>query len=498
MTLIDTLRADDNTRITERPKVDRKARFAIPPQKILKQDPIDRRCNWNEVNLGFESPEAAMQEATRCIQCPGAPCIKACPLHNDIPSALWELEQGRFEEAADVFRLTSTMPEVCGRICPQERLCEGSCVVGNTKKTPVTPPVRIGRLEAFVADHQRKKRGFPVPAKALSTGKRVAVVGAGPAGITVAEFAAQAGHEVVMYDSWPQPGGILRYGIPNFKLDKGQIEDKMLELEQLGVKFVGSRCIGVDITVDQLFAEGYNAVFLGHGASVGAKAGLPGEDLRNIFMATDFLVRGNLAPEELPEEQRTPVVLGKHVVIVGGGDTSMDCVRTALRLAKTHGEESVVTCMYRRSEVEMPGREEERTHAKDEGVEFQFLTAPVHFCGDASGKVTHIECVTMQLGEPDASGRRRPVPVPGSERAVPAETVILAIGYWGDESFAASAGDVEHKQGIFIVDPETGMTNRPGLFAGGDSVNGADLVVTAVASARLAAAGILEYLETTP
>ena len=494
MTLIDTLRADDNTHIKERPKVDRKARFTIPAQKLLKQDPIDRRCNWNEVTLGFESPEAAMVEATRCIQCPGAPCIKACPVHNDIPSALWELEQGHFEEAADIFRITSTMPEVCGRICPQERLCEGSCVVGNHKKIPVTPPVRIGRLEAFVADFQRNRRGFPVPPQAQPTGKKVAVIGAGPAGITVAEYAAQAGHEVVMYDAWPEPGGILRYGIPDFKLSKDFLTAKMHELEQLGVSFIGNTRLGADITVD-LLAQEYNAVFLGHGAGVGATAGLPGETLHNIFMATDFLVRGNLSPEELPEGQRDPVTLGEKIVIVGGGDTSMDCVRTAVRLAKERGIDATVTCLYRRTEAEMPGREEERVHAQDEGVKFQFLTAPVRFSGNEAGRVTHIECVTMELGEPDSSGRRRPVPVAGSERMVLADTVVLAIGYWGDEALATSVEGIEHRQGVFVVDPETGMTNRPGLFAGGDSVNGADLVVTAIASGKLAAAGILEYLE---
>ena len=484
--------------IRERPKIDRKARFAIPAQKILKQDPLERRCNWDEVVLGFENEQAAVTEANRCIQCPGAPCIKACPIENDIPSALWELEQGHFAEAASVFRLTSTMPEVCGRICPQERLCEGACVVGNPKKKPPTLPVAIGRLEAFVADYQRHAQGFPKPTLAPSTGKRVAIVGAGPAGLTVAELLVCAGHHAVIYDAWPEAGGILRYGIPNFKLKKSITEEKIRFLQELGVEFVCNSKIGVDITVDQLLAEGFHAVFLGHGAGIGASARIPGEDLGNVYSATDYLVRGNLTPDELPEGQRAPLVLGKDVVVVGGGDTAMDCVRTSVRLARQQGNDATVTCLYRRTEVEMPGREAERTHAKDEGVQFHFLTAPLRFVDDGKGKVSKIECITMELGEPDASGRRRPVPVKGSEHLVDADTVVLALGYWGDEEFAEKVGGIEHKEGLILVDGGTGVTARAGVFAGGDCVRGADLVVTAIAEGQRAARGILDYLETLP
>ncbi|MBI2887312.1 MAG: NAD(P)-dependent oxidoreductase [Chloroflexi bacterium] len=480
--------------VAERPKVDRKARLQIPPQKINKQDPQLRRCNWNEVVLGFEDERGAMVEATRCIQCPAAPCIKACPIHNDIPEALWELEHGNFVEAANVFRLTSTMPEVCGRICPQERLCEGACVVGNQKRVPPTPPVAIGRLEAFVADYQSQRHGLPPPPVAPATGKRVAVVGSGPAGLTVAELVARAGHQAVVYEAWPRPGGILRYGIPSFKLDKRLTEEKLRYLEELGIEFVCGTQIGVDITVDKLLEQRYDAVFLGNGAGVSVSVGLPGEDLKNIYHATDFLVRGNLSPEELPEAMRTPVLVGQRVVVIGGGDTSMDCVRTAVRLGAAQGGETTVTCLYRRTEAEMPGREEERRHAKEEGVRFQLLTAPVRFLGDQDGRVVAVECVRMELGEPDASGRRRPVQVPGSEHLVEADTVVLAVGYWGDEEFAERVPGLEHKQGLLKVHPETGMTSRPGVFAGGDNVRGADLVVTAVAEAQRAAQGILEYL----
>ena len=479
--------------IAERPRVDRKARFQIPPQKIVKQDPILRRCEWNEVVIGFEDPQAAITEATRCIQCPAAPCIKACPVQNDIPGALWELEHGNFIEAADIFRLTSTMPEICGRICPQERLCEGSCVVGNAKRVPPTPPVAIGRLEAFVADYQRQTQGFPNVQLPPPTGRRVAVVGAGPAGLAVAELVVREGHGAVVFEAWPKPGGILLYGIPNFKLDKRITEEKVGFLEGLGVEFLCNVRIGTDITVDQLFEQGFDAVYLGHGAGIAATMGVSGDDLANIYIATDFLVRGNLTPEELPEGHKEPSRVGEKTVVIGGGDTAMDCVRTAVRLTYQHERPGTVTCLYRRTESEMPGREEERLHAKEEGVNFEFLTAPIRFIGDTQGNVRAVECVTMALQEPDASGRARPVPVPGSEHIVEADTVVLAVGYGGDEALAESAG-VEHRRGLIGIDPETGMTDRPGVFAGGDNVGGTDLMVTALAQAYQAAQGIMRYL----
>lgn len=483
--------------IADRPKVDRKARFQIPEQKLFKQDPVERRCNWNEVVLGFADNQAAMVEATRCIQCPGAPCIKACPVHNDIPSALWQLEQGDFIGAANVFRETSTMPEVCGRICPQERLCEGSCVVGNEKRVPPARPVAIGRLEAFVSDYQRQTEGLPLPALPPSSGRKIAVIGAGPAGMTVAELVARQGHGAVIFDEWPTPGGILVYGIPNFKMGKQIAEDKVELLEAMGVRFVQNTVFGRDVTLDGLLSDGFDAVFLGHGAGIGSTTGIPGEDLANIHQATDFLVRGNLSPEELPAHQQEPVQLGRKVVIVGGGDTSMDCVRTAVRLAYEAGHpETEVTCLYRRTETEMPGREEERRHAKEEGVQFRFLTAPAGYVDDGQGRVKGVKCVHMVLGKPDESGRSSPVQVPDSEHVVAADTVVLAVGYWADQELVEGAG-LAHRTGTVVVNPETGETSRPGVFAGGDSVRGADLVVTAVAEGQRAALGIMQYLEAT-
>ena len=430
-----------------------------------------------------------MVEATRCIQCPAAPCIKACPLHNDIPGAFWLLESGDFVGAANKFRETSTMPDVCGRICPQERLCEGDCVVGNNPKLNVRP-VAIGRLEAFVADHQRKTEGLPRPVMAEKTGKGVAVIGAGPTGLTVAELLAAKGHSVTILDNWPEPGGVLRYGIPSFKMGKGIVDDKVALLKDLGVEFIANVSIGRDKSVEQLLDE-YDAVYLGHGASIGASPNLPGEDLDGVYYATDFLVRGNLPAKELPEGQKEKPKIGKRVVVIGGGDTSSDCVRTAVRL----GAEEV-TCLYRRTEAEMPGRIEERTHAKEEGVKYVFLAAPLRFIGDQDGKVTGVECIEMELGEPDASGRPRPVAKAGSESIVPADTVVMAVGYWTDEEFAKAVPGLEaQKGGRIIIDPETGETSVPGLFAGGDSVRGADLVVTAVADGRRAAEAIDAYLQ---
>ena len=465
------------------PQVDRKARLRIPPQPIPKQKPEERVHNWREVALGF-SPDSAVIEAQRCIQCPAAPCIRACPVENDIPGALWRLEQGDFTGAADVFRETSVMPEVCSRICPQERLCEGSCVVGKNNL-----PVAIGKLEAFAADYQRRREGFPLPEVAPATGRRVAVVGAGPAGLAVAELLRCQGHAITVFDAWPRAGGILVYGVPSFKLDKGIVSAKVAWLEGLGVEFVLNTWVGRDVTLDDLFARGYDAVFLGHGAGVGSRLGIAGEELAGVSLATDFLVRGNLAPDLLPPELRQPLTVGRRVAVVGGGDTAMDCVRTAVRL----GPEEV-TCLYRRTEAEMPGRAEERGHAREEGVQFHYLTLPLRYLGDETGHVRAVECQRMELGEPDASGRRRPVPVPGSEFLLEVDDVVLAVGYGGDEEFGQAAGVETHHHGLVVVDGPAGQTSRHAVWAAGDNVRGADLVVTALADARRAAGAIDQFL----
>jgi glutamate synthase (NADPH/NADH) small chain len=468
----------------ERPEVDRKARLKIPAQPIGKQPPNVRVNNWREAYLPI-SLDLAKVEAERCIQCPAAPCQVACPVENDIPGALWKLEHGDVFGAAEVFHETNSMSEMCGRLCPQERLCEGHCVVGKNAK-----PVAIGRLEAFVADAWRVEGVSYRPSS--FTGRRVAIIGAGPAGLTVAEELALEGHRCVVFDGWPKPGGILRYGIPGFKLEKEVLDEWLERLEPLPIEFRMEERIGddADETVDGLLDGGFDAVFLGHGASIGNPLEIDGGKLDGVYQATEFLSRGNLTPGELPLQLRRPLHAGRRVVVIGGGDTSMDCARTAIRMGATD-----VTLVYRRTEREMVGREEERQHAREEGVRFEFLCAPVQFVGNNSGRVRAVELQRMELGPPDESGRRRPQAVEGSNFIVEADSVVLAIGYNADEAVAASAtGVVADRWGIVEVNRATGQTARPGVFAGGDNVNGPDLVVTAVRDAKIAAQSMLAYL----
>ena len=467
----------------ERPQVDRKARLQLEPNLPAKQPPEVRTGNWDEVVHLFD-PETAKAEAMRCIQCPAAPCQVACPVGNDIPASFWLLEQGDFDGAADIFRETSELPEMCGRLCPQERLCEGHCVVGKKGE-----PVAIGKLETFVTEWQVAHGGPPPAAVAPATGKSLAVIGAGPAGIGVAERIARAGHRVVVYDAWPVAGGLLHYGIPSFKQNKATVAAAIERLRALGVEFALGVRVGADVSFEELERE-YDAVFVGAGAIDGVRLGLEHEDAPGVYQATEFLVRGNLPPEDLPEGLREPLPALRSAVVVGGGDTSMDCVRTAVRLGA--GE---VRLVYRRTEQEMQGREEERMHAHEEGVIFEFLTAPAEILVDGDGAFRALRCQRMELGEPDESGRARPVPIAGSSFEIEADALVLAIGYnvedgWGE--FAPAVG--RDPWGRFTVDPRTMRTNHPGVFAGGDDVNGADLVVTALADAHVAAASIEDWL----
>ena len=471
-------------------------RLAISRVPINKQDPEVRKKNWDEVFLGFDL-ESAKTEAMRCIQCPTAPCQQACPVGNDIPGAFALLEIGDVNGAANKFRETSNLPELCGRLCPQERLCEGECVVAFAIRPDMhqEPPVTIGKLEAFVTDYQRKNyRRAAARAARRRPGSRSPSSAPGRRAWPWRRSWRSRATPATMYDAWPEPGGILLYGIPNFKLSKDVLQDKLAYLDKLGVGFVGNTWIGKDVTIDDLFAQGFHAVFVGTGAGLGGQLALPGEDYKGIYAATEFLVRGNLRPEQLPEHMREPLDPGKHVVVIGGGDTSMDCVRTAVRLGAEH-----VTCVYRRTETEMLGRQEERQHARDEGVNFEFLTIPLRFTGDANGRVTGVECQKMALGEPDESGRRRPVPVPHSEFVIEADTVAVAIGYNADPIINDAAPGVEtNRWNLIEVNKETFATTRAGVFAGGDNVNGADLVVTALADGRRAASAIHEYLTSLP
>ncbi|MGI8549680.1 MAG: NAD(P)-dependent oxidoreductase [Dehalococcoidia bacterium] len=463
--------------------IDRKERLRIAPQRMPKQDPAERVHNWDETSLGLDV-ESAKIEAYRCIQCPAAPCIKACPVHNDIPGAFLKLENGDVIGAALTFRETSNLPEICGRICPQESLCEGHCVVGKNNI-----PVQIGKLEFFATDYQRRAEGFPLPDVFPSTGRSVAIIGAGPAGLAVAEELVIRGHRCVVYDAWPEPGGILLYGIPSFKLSKQIVTEKIEYLSKLGVEFVQNTFVGRDISLATLIAHN-DAVFLGIGAGIGGRLRIEGEDLPQVYEATDFLVRGNVSHEARPVTMQEPVHCGERVVVIGGGDTSMDCVRTARRLGA--GE---VTCVYRRTDSEMRGREEERRHAREEGVQFQFLTVPRRFLSGEDGGLKALVCERMELGEPDESGRRRPMAVPGSSFEIPCDVAVVAIGYAADPVLQNQDLGLElDKGGLVLIDRESGRTNLAGVFAGGDDVNGADLVVTALADGRRAAQAMDRYL----
>lgn len=466
--------------------INRKKRAQEPFLELDLRPAEERVCDFNEVVIGF-TPEQAQVEAARCIHCPDpAPCMVACPTHNDIPSAMWLIEKGKFTEAAKLYHNTSSLPEICGRVCPHEQLCEGSCVLNKTGE-----PVITGQLEVFALAQERDIEPY-VPEIPTKTGKKIAVVGAGPSGLGCADELLKMGHDVTLYDSKPAPGGLLVYGIPNFKLSKDVFFERWEDMVKLGAKFVGNTYVGKDITVDEIFNQGFDAMFLGIGSLIDAPMDIPGEDLPGVYEATDFLIRGNVKDDILPENTEPLPDLGNDVVVIGGGDTASDCLRTSVRM----GIENV-TCLYRRTEAEMPGSAKDRKLAKEEGAKYRFLTQPVQFIAGEDGKLAAVECIEMKLGEPDDSGRRRPVAVEGSNFSVPATTAIKALGYWPDETIGKSTPDLEtHKWGLIkVTDPETGQTSREGVFAGGDGVTGPDLVVTAMVAGRKSAIAIDEYLK---
>jgi glutamate synthase (NADPH) small chain len=464
-------------------KIDKKK---IPRQAMPEQDPLVRSKNFLEVPLGY-TPQMAQLEAQRCIQCKNPKCIIGCPVQVKIPEFVKLIADGDFAGAARKLKETNALPAVCGRVCPQEDQCEKYCVIGLKNE-----PVAIGRLERFAADYERDNDLVEAPAIPIPTGKKVAIVGAGPAGLTVAGDLAKLGHKVVIFEALHKAGGVLFYGIPQFRLPKEIVEAEVDYLKKLGVDIKVNYIIGKIKSVDELMnEEGFDAVFVGTGAGLPYFMGIPGENLNAVYSANEFLTRLNLMRAWDFPNFDTPIHQHKRLAIIGGGNTAMDAARTSLRLPATEK----VYLIYRRSRKEMPARNEEIEHGVAEGVEFHFLTAPIQIIGK-DGWVSGIECVKMELGEPDSSGRRRPVPVKGSNYVMEVDAVILAIGNGSNPLLAkATPGLNSNKHGnIEVVDSETGLTTREGVFAGGDIVTGAATVIEAMGAGKKAAMGIHNYI----
>lgn len=444
------------------------------------QDPAIRIRNFQEVPLGY-TEEQARAEAARCIQCKRPSCMQGCPVNVEIPAFLKLVAEGRFAEAARRIKRRNALPAVCGRVCPQESQCEKYCVLGKRFE-----PVAIGRCERFAADYEREHGLIQVPHKAPPNGKKVAVIGAGPAGLTVAGDLILLGYEVTVFEAFHRPGGVLMYGIPEFRLPKSIVEKEVEYLAALGVRIELNQIVGKTLTVDELLEEeGFDAVFIGVGAGLPMFLGIEGEDLGGVYSANEYLTRTNLMKAYRFPEFDTPVVRGKRVCVIGGGNVAVDAARTALRL----GAEEV-RIVYRRSRAELPARAEEIHHAEEEGVRFQLLTNPVRFLGDDRGMVRGMTCLRMELGEPDASGRRSPVPVPGSEFRIATDLVIVAIGSGSNPVLAQNVPGLTLNRRGYIQTDEYGRTTKPRVWAGGDIVTGAATVIQAMGAGRIAAQDI--------
>jgi glutamate synthase (NADPH/NADH) small chain len=457
-----------------------KTRIPMP-----EQDPKVRSHNFDEVPLGY-SPEQAKQEASRCLGCKNPACMEGCPVNVDIRAFLKLTKEGDFAGAARAIKRTNALPAICGRVCPQETQCESKCVL--SKKFEA---VAIGRLERFVADYEREHNLIELPPKESPTGKRVAVVGSGPSGLTVAGDLVLLGHDVTIFEAFHKPGGVLMYGIPEFRLPKAIVEKEVDYLLKLGAKLELNSVVGASITIDELLSEkGFDAVFIGVGAGLPSFMNVPGEDLGGVYSASEYLTRSNLMKAYRFPEYDTPVVRGRKVSVIGGGNVAMDSARTALRL----GADSV-EIVYRRSRAEMPARAEEIHHAEQEGIVFRMLVAPVALEGDQRGMVQRMKCVRMELGEPDQSGRRRPVAVPGSEFLLDTDLVIVAIGSGANPLLTkATPGLGLNRWGYIVADTATGRTTKKGVWAGGDIVTGSATVIEAMGAGRLAARDIQLYL----
>ena len=450
---------------------------------VREQAPDVRNKNFDEVCLGYNKEEA-MEEATRCLNCKNARCVQGCPVSIDIPAFIHQVKEGNIEEAYKIIGKSSALPAVCGRVCPQETQCEGQCIRGIKGES-----VSIGKLERFVADWARENNVEPEK-PTEKKGKKVAVIGSGPSGLTCAGDLAKMGYDVTIFEALHEAGGVLVYGIPEFRLPKSTVVDHEVEnVKKLGVKIETNVVIGKSMTIDQLLEdEGFDAVFIGSGAGLPRFMGIPGENANEVFSANEYLTRSNLM-KAFKDEYDTPIARFKKVAIVGGGNVAMDAARTALRLgAETH-------IVYRRSEEELPARAEEVHHAKEEGIIFDLLTNPTEILTDDKGNVTGMKCIKMELGEPDASGRRKPVEIPGSEFVMELDAVIMSLGTSPNPLISSTTKGLDiNKRKCIVAEEETGKTSKEGVYAGGDAVTGAATVILAMGAGKAGAKGIDEFL----
>lgn len=463
-----------------------KPKRKIVPFKVRmpEQPPEERVKNFKEVPLGY-TEEMAKEEAQRCIMCKNRPCVDGCPVEIDIPDFISFIAQGKFVEAARKMKEKNALPAICGRVCPQEVQCESKCTLGKKNE-----PVAIGRLERFIADWERENKMVQAPIPAKPRGKKVAVVGSGPAGLVVAADLAVLGYRVTIFEALHKAGGVLVYGIPEFRLPKAIVQAEADYVKSLGVEFALNSVIGTLYSISDLMSSGYDAVFIGIGAGGPMFMDIPGENLNGVYSANEFLTRSNLMKAYLFPEYETPIKRSRKVAVVGGGNVAMDAARTAIRL----GAEEVYL-VYRRSEAEMPARIEEIHHAKEEGLIFKLLTNPTRLIGDEKGRVIGMECLRMELGEPDASGRRRPVPVKGSEYIIEVDAVIMSLGTNANPLLPTSTPGLQlNKWGYIVADEETGATSLKGVYAGGDIVTGGATVILAMGAGRKAARAIHSYL----
>lgn len=465
-------------------RIEKKERMKIPRCTMPEQEPDVRIGNFDEVPYGL-TEEMAVREASRCLECSKAPCIAGCPVEVDIPGFIALILEQDFAAAARKIKETNSLPAICGRVCPQEEQCEVVCIL--SKKFT---PVGIGYLERFVADFERENGLVQLPKLPAPTGCSVAVVGSGPAGLTVAGDLTLMGHKVTIFEALHKPGGVLVYGIPEFRLPKSIVQAECDYLAQMGVEFKTSTVIGKSDTIDELFEMGHDTIFIGTGAGLPNFMGIPGENLIGIYSSNEYLTRSNLMRAfEFPTYD-TPIIHGRNVAVLGGGNTAMDSVRTALRL----GAENAYI-VYRRSEAEMPARAEEIHHAQQEGVQFHMLTNPVRFTGDEEGKVNAMECIHMELGEPDDSGRRRPIPIEGSNFTMEVDLVVVAIGNSSNPLIPQTTPGLEtNRWGNIIVNEETMLTSREGVYAGGDIVTGGATVILAAGAGKRAARAMHQYM----